>query len=258
MKTLKLLVILSAFLVLSGCAASIAYRADFVPDKPITDSERISGRVLVYTTRSDDDRLITAGATSFTGGGLKLTTPIGIMTREIAVKVFSKVASDGANASNDLANADRYSVVVRPEAKDYSHGFPQLKNLGFAITPEVRVTMRMSILDAAGKPLVDKDYDSGVVSGASYMISGSPTERINRLTHETLYDVMRRAADDVRVYQQAAVVGTKTEAAATGNVQPTKISSSYDDLMKLDELHKKGIITDAEFDAQKKKILDEH
>ncbi|MEP7311672.1 MAG: hypothetical protein ABI859_03770 [Pseudomonadota bacterium] len=71
------------------------------------------------------------------------------MTREIAVKVFSKAATDGASTSNDLTDASRYTVVLRPEAKDFTHGFPQLKNLGFAITPEVRWTMRVSILDAA-------------------------------------------------------------------------------------------------------------
>jgi hypothetical protein len=195
--------LLGAMLLFSGCAASIAYRADYVPDKPIAETDRISGRVLVYTTRNDDERLITAGATSFTGGGLKLTTPIGMMTREIALKVFSKVASDGADASNDLVNVSRYTIVLRPEAKDFSHGFPQLKNLGFAITPEVRISIRMDILDSGGKVVLEKDYDSGVVSGKSYMISGSPTERINHLAHETLYDLMIRAADDVHVYQQA-------------------------------------------------------
>ena len=58
-----------AALFLCGCAASMAYRADDVPDKPIAE-DRVMGRVLIYTTRTDDDRLITAGATSFTGAGL--------------------------------------------------------------------------------------------------------------------------------------------------------------------------------------------
>jgi hypothetical protein len=181
----------------------MAYRADYVPDKPVADTDRISGKILVYTTQSDDDRLITAGATSFTGGGMKLTTPIGIMSREIALKVFSKVASDGADASHDLSNASRYTVVLRPQVQDFTHGFPQLKNLGFAITPEVRVSMRMTVLDSAGKDLLEKDYDSGVVSGSSYMFSGKPVERVNKLAHEQLYELMRRAASDVHVYQQA-------------------------------------------------------
>lgn len=67
----------------SGWASSIAYRADYVPDKPVAAEERIAGKVLVYTTKSDDERLVTAGATSFTGSGAKLTTPIGMMARKM-------------------------------------------------------------------------------------------------------------------------------------------------------------------------------
>lgn len=181
----------------------MAYRADYVPDKPVADADRINGRVLLYTTQSDDDRLVTAGATSFTGGGMKLTTPVGMMTREIALKVFSKVATDGADASHDLTNSNRYTIVLRPQAQDFTHGFPQLKNLGFAITPEVRVTIRMTVLDTTGKDLLEKDYDSGVVSGPSYMMSGKPVERVNKLAHEVMYDLMLRAASDVHVYQQS-------------------------------------------------------
>jgi hypothetical protein len=93
--------------------------------------------------------------------------------------------------------------VLRPQAQDFTHGFPQLKNLGFAITPEVRITMRMTVLDSTGKDLLEKNYDSGVVSGSSYMISGKPVERVNKLAHEAMYDLMRRAAADVHVYQQS-------------------------------------------------------
>jgi hypothetical protein len=200
-KTARALALLAVLGFMGGCASSIAYRADYVPDKPMAETDRITGRVLIYTTHEDDERLISAGATSFTGGGAKLTTPIGMMTREIAVKVFSKAASDGASASNELREAGRYTIVLRPEGKDFKHGFPQLKNLGFAITPEVQILLRMSILDATGKPVLEKDYDSGVVSGASYMLSGQPMERINHLAHETMYDLMRRAAADVHVYQ---------------------------------------------------------
>jgi hypothetical protein len=64
---------------LAGCAASTAYRADYVTDEPVAESDRVQGQVLIYTTRDDDDRLITAGTASCTESGAKLTTPIGIM-----------------------------------------------------------------------------------------------------------------------------------------------------------------------------------
>ncbi|MGH8263842.1 MAG: hypothetical protein ACRET4_10205 [Steroidobacteraceae bacterium] len=186
--------------ILGGCATSIAYRADYVPDKPIADADRIKGRILIYTTKADDERLVTGGATSFTGSGAKLTTPIGMMTREIALKVFSRLATDGAQSSNDLADSSRFTIVLRPEVQDFKYGFPQLKNLGFAITPQVEVTLRAQIIDSSGHTQFEQTYSSGVVEGKSYMMSGSPYERINKLVHATIYDLMVRAAADVKVH----------------------------------------------------------
>ncbi|HEU0225114.1 MAG TPA: hypothetical protein VFR29_06730 [Steroidobacteraceae bacterium] len=199
----------TALLTLAGCASSIAYRADYVPATAVNAGEKITGRVLVYTTRADDERLVTAGATSFTGSGARLTTPIGMMTREIAYKVFSEAATEGATLSNELGGAGQYSIVVRPETRDFRYGFPQLKNLGFAITPEVEVSMRVSVLDGSGKVLLEKDYASGVVEGKSYMLSGKPNERINQLAHTTLHALMLQAVADVRSFQRS-----RAEAAA--------------------------------------------
>lgn len=203
MRISRILFALAAAIYLSGCASSIAYRADYVTDRPVAANERISGKVLVYTTKGDDERLETGGATSFTGSGAKLTTPIGMMTREIALKVFTQIAADGAAEANDLASAGQYSVVVRPETEVFKYGFPQLKNLGLWITPQVEMQIRVSVLDASGRPLQEKQYSSGVVEGKGYVISGSPYEKINRLAHQTLYDLMRRAADDVRLFLAA-------------------------------------------------------
>lgn len=210
MKSFRLAFAALALAALSGCASSMAYRADYVPDKPFAESERIAGRVLIYTSQADDERLVTAGATSFTGSGMQLTTPVGMMTREIAQKVFGKAATGGADVSHDLGNAAGYTVIVRPQAQQFSHGFPQLKNLGFAITPEVRVTIRVSLLEASGQRVFEKDYDSGVVSGESYMLSGKPVERVNKLAHEAIYELMRKAAADVRAYQQTRPPGPAT------------------------------------------------
>jgi hypothetical protein len=47
----------------------------------------------------------------------------------------------------------------------------------------------------------------------------------------------------------------KVAGAVETNTQPEKSSDVYGELTKLDELRKKGIISEAEFEAQKKKIL---
>lgn len=87
-------------------------------------------------------------------------------------------------------------------------------------------------------------------------------------THETPMYPLHFATFD---YQFRLVAPDSPEAKASGMLVPTpnvreKIdvhhdTSSekrdvYDELAKLDELHKKGVLTDAEFEAQKKKLLE--
>jgi hypothetical protein len=210
MNMIKIAAVVLATVLLSACAAShtMAYRADYVPDRSAVSGGRISGRVLVYTTRSDDARVDTSDANNMSG--MVLTTPIGMMTREIALKVFSQIATDGAVASNDLTDAGRYSVIVRPESLTFKHGV-DATNLGLGIATDVQCQMRISILDPSGKTIFERDYDSGVVEGKTQMLIGtSMFDKTNKLAHETIYDLMRRAADDVRLYgsvlqRQAAV-----------------------------------------------------
>ena len=118
-----------------------------------------------------------------------------------ALKVFSKVASDGAEETDDFANASRYTIVLRPQIENFEYGFPHPK-LGIEITPEVRMTLRITLLDADGRVMLEKDYDSGVVSGSRHVVSGKLVERTNKLAHEVMYDLMRRAAADVHRYQR--------------------------------------------------------
>ena len=47
-----------------------------------------------------------------------------------------------------------------------------------------------------------------------------------------------------------------SELTAPAAVKPDDSGDMYTQLIKLDDLHKKGILTDAEFKAEKKKILD--
>ncbi|HXD84735.1 MAG TPA: SHOCT domain-containing protein [Rudaea sp.] len=89
-------------------------------------------------------------------------------------------------------------------------------------------------------------------------------------THETPMYPMHFATFD---YQFRLVRPDSPEAKASGMLVPTpnvreKIDvhhdaapekrDVYDELAKLDELHKKGVLTDAEFEAQKKKLLGEN
>lgn len=195
-----------ATLFLGGCAASIAYRAADVPNGPVPAVDHVRGRVLVYTTLTDDSRSITPGATSLTA--FKMNVQAGIMAREIAIKTFSRVA-DGADASHDFVNAGRYAIVLRPQIENVEYGFTQPKHLGIEVTPQVRIVMRITLLDPTGRVLLEKDYDSGPVSNGHAIIGNKLVEQTDLLAHEAVYDIMLRAAGDIHVFQQTQAAAAK-------------------------------------------------
>ncbi|MGH7870042.1 MAG: hypothetical protein ACREP9_20995 [Candidatus Dormibacteraceae bacterium] len=188
-----------ATLLLGGCAAPIAYRASYVPAGPTSTVDRVRGRVLVFTTMADDHRLITPGATSVTA--FKMNVQAGVMARQIAITVFSRVA-DGADASHDLANAGRYAIVLRPQIENIDYGFTHPKHLGIEVTPQVQVAMRITLLDPSGQVLLEKDFDSGPVSKGRSIIGKRLVGRTDVLVHEAVYDLMLRAAGEIRKFQQ--------------------------------------------------------
>jgi len=201
--------IVLATLLFGGCAASIAYRAAYVPHGPSSSSppvHRVRGRVLVFTTFSDDNRSITPGATSVTA--FEMNVQAGIMAREIAVTVFSRVA-DGADEGHDLANADRYAIVLRPQIENLEYGFTHPKHLGIEVTPQVRVVMRITLLDSTGRVLLEKDYDSGPVANGRSMVGERLVERTDVLVHEAIYDLMLRAAGDIHMFQQTQAAAAR-------------------------------------------------
>jgi hypothetical protein len=200
-----------AVLLLGGCTASMPYRAAYVPDVRVSPVDRVKGRVLVFTTSADDNRSITPGATSITA--FKANVQAGIIARQVAVSVFSRVA-DGADESHDLANADRYAVVLRPEIENIDYGFTHPKDLGIEVTPQVRVVMRITLLDPIGRVLLEKDYDSGPISRGRSIVSEKLVARTDALVHEAIYDLMIRAARDVRLFQQTQAAAAKANQAS--------------------------------------------
>lgn len=195
-----------ATLLLGACAAPLAYRAAYLPAGPTPASDRVKGRVLVFTSMADDDRLITAGATSVTA--FKMNVQAGVMSREIAIAVFSKVA-DGVDQSHDLANAARYAIVLRPQIENIDYAFTHPKHLGIEVTPQVRVVMRITLLDPSGQVLLEKDFDSGPVSKGRSIIGEELVGRTDVLVHEAIYGLMLRAAADIHVFQQTQAAAAK-------------------------------------------------
>lgn len=121
-----------------------------------------------------------------------------MIAREIAAVVFGDAFRDGAAKANALPAAGAYRVIIQPKVSAFSYEYNQLKNAGFAITPTAVLTLEVALLDASGKTVNQRRYDSGTVETPAYFISGAPGEEIGKATHKALIDLMLRAAADVR------------------------------------------------------------
>jgi hypothetical protein len=132
----------------------------------------------------------------------------GVMAREIAVTVFSRIA-DGADESHDLTNADRYAIIIRPQIENLEYGFTQPKHLGIEVTPQVRVVMRIALLDPTGRVLLEKDYDSGRVSNGRSIVGEKLVQQTDVLVHEAIYDLILRTAGDINMFQRTQAAAAK-------------------------------------------------
>ena len=109
----------------------------------------------------------------------------------------------------------------------------------------------------------------GLVGYGAYKFSTRDAKRIEEHTGvdpEELDDAeLEQAMSDLNIEQQKVTSadlehdGQQTTSAPATGAAATGGSMSYlDELTKLASLHEQGILTDAEFDAKKKQILDAH
>jgi hypothetical protein len=187
---------LFASLLLAGCSFNAAYNPDYLPKQPL--SLGIAGKSLVVLETGDASWTYTGSPTSFTGGGTKLTLPIGEITREVALKVYGAAFKDGADFRNTAGSAAGYRLIVKPKVASFTYAYNQLKNLGFAITPQVKLDLHVTLVSPDGRTLLDKYYTSGLAEGDTYFVSGKPAEKVNQIFHLTLFKLMTDSALDAK------------------------------------------------------------
>jgi hypothetical protein len=191
-RTLVTSLLFTASLLLSGCAFNAGYNPAYVSAQPLALG--IPGKSLVVLDVNDAEWIYASKPTSFSGGATTLTLPLGEITKQIALKVFGTAFKDGADFRNAAGDSAAYRAVIKPKINKFTYAYNQLKNLGFAVTPQVDIELHVVFLGADGKTLLDKAYSSGLVDGDSYMLSGQPAEKVNQLLHPTLFKLMTDAA----------------------------------------------------------------
>jgi hypothetical protein len=203
-RSLKVSVVAMLALAGVGCTHMANYNPAYIPPVATsTPAEKSEGRALVFTEKKDDDYSYVGHPTSFTGGGTSLQIALGVITREIAVSVFGKNFSDGAEQSGTLDRSQGYRVIVQPKVTNFSFEYNAAKNAGFAITPTVTLTLDVGIMGPDGKSRWQHQYPSGPVESESYMMTGNPGDEVGKAAHKAIGQLMLQAAGDVREYLRA-------------------------------------------------------
>jgi hypothetical protein len=188
--------LLAASLLLAGCSFNAGYNPSYLPMQPM--GLGIPGKSLVVLDTGDASWTYSGKPTSFTGSGTTLTLPLGEITRQVALKVFGAAFKDGADFRNAAGDATGYRLIVKPKITRFTYAYNQLKNLGFAVTPQANLDLHVTLVSPDGKTLLDKDYASGLTEGGSYVLSGKPAEKVNQILHQTLFKLMTDAALDAK------------------------------------------------------------
>jgi hypothetical protein len=196
MKRLAVIVLLAC--AASGCAHVAQYRTEYVTGQIRHFTPSIDGEALVVTEPAQDEKLYSGHPSSFTGMTTTFEATVGRFLRETMVKVLSYKFTGGAKHAHELPQGTgTYRVVVKPKIVNFDYRYNQLKNLGFAITPEAKVELQVSVFDREGSTLLEKRYESDFVSGGAYVADFQPGEKINRAVHRALVEVTNQVAEDI-------------------------------------------------------------
>jgi hypothetical protein len=183
---------------LGGCSFATNYNPAHIQDTEAAPIFKADGKCLIYTDVGDDEYIYRGSPTSLTGGGTNLSMEIGNITKQIAVRVFREFFSEGVDARNVYDQKEIYAAIVMPKVTYLNYEYNSLRNVGFAITPQVNLGLSVRLLDKNGRIYIEKEYESGVVNGDTYVIAlESPGEKINKTVHLVLYDLMVQAAQDI-------------------------------------------------------------
>ena len=181
---------------LGGCAYQAGYNPTYIPDE---EPDYISSdQVLLVMADEDENYVYTGSPSSFTGGGTSLSIPLGAITKEVAEEILEDRFSGRVGFANEFLHDEGYRLALKPRIRRFDYKYNSLKNLGFAITPEVDIDLRITILDSNGQTVFDEVYQSGRTEGDTYIVSGSPSEKVNEALHRTLYRLFEESFADAR------------------------------------------------------------
>jgi hypothetical protein len=193
-----------AAVAMTGCAHEVAFNAEYLPQEP--PQYVAQGKLLIVMPEEQRSFVYAGPPTSRIGDFTTLVVPVGNIVQEIASHVFGECFAYGVEVADSRAGRDDFVLAIEGDMQQLAYSYTNVFDAGFddressdaQIVPEVDVEFAVKAYNRAGDTVLDKVYDSGITSGEGYRTSGRPAERINRVLHETLHDLMLELVADVR------------------------------------------------------------
>ncbi len=202
-RTLRRIAAAAAVLTLSGCAHEIGFHAEYLPEEPA--QYVAEGKLLILMPEEQRFFTYEGPPSSRTGDYTTLIVPIGNIVQEIARHVFGECFAYGLEVTDSLAGRDDFVLAIEGDMQQFIYSYTKVIDAGFDgqpvdawIVPEVDLAFAVKGYNRAGETVLDKVYDSGIKAGEAYLTTAKPAERINRLLHTTVHDLMVRLVADVR------------------------------------------------------------
>ena len=197
------MVAVTAGLALGGCAHEIGFQDAYLPQEP--PAYLAQGKLLIVMPEEQRTFVYEGPPSSRTGDYTTLIVPVGNIVQEIARHVFGDCFAYGVEVADSREGRDDFVLAIEGDMQKFIYSYTKVIDAGFSseradvwIVPEVEVAFAVKGYNRGGEMVLDRVYDSGVTVGEEYLTTSKPAERINRVLHTTVHDLMVELVADIR------------------------------------------------------------
>ena len=194
MSLTKKLLISVMLLFLVGCASDVTYRETFLERR--SQGTAIPGKIGIRILEPDEK--LSLSPSSYTGWATKINFDIGRITKKVALSTYGELFNDGAVYVEKNSKTDDLNLILEPKVKELKFRYNSLKNVGFAVTPQVEVWIFVKVFDTQQELIFEKGYHSGWIDGDTYVINLDYNGAINKTLHVILQDLFAKSFNDFK------------------------------------------------------------
>lgn len=192
--------LLAVFFLVSGGCVSGEHRLQLTPayyaENRIAVGTKLFQPGVLYTTEAEDDFVYCGPAQSYLGRKATLHIPIGQTTRAVAQKVLSAKFKKEITVVHSLTGLSLQNLIIHPTVTEYKYiirwGFT-----GLNVIPQIDMVLKVDLLAPDHRVLFSRKYRSGIRTGEAFLSGDKAPDAINKLTHETIFNLMQHCALDL-------------------------------------------------------------